>query len=79
LSPAELNDDPHVRALGMLEDLVHPLAGRMRQPRPAARFAKTPVKAGAAAPGPGQDTDAILAELGLASRIAELRGTGIVA
>jgi crotonobetainyl-CoA:carnitine CoA-transferase CaiB-like acyl-CoA transferase len=79
LSPAELNDDPHVRALGMLEDLRHPLAGRMRQPRPAARFAKTPVKAGAAAPGLGQDTDAILAELGLASRIAELREAGIVA
>jgi crotonobetainyl-CoA:carnitine CoA-transferase CaiB-like acyl-CoA transferase len=79
LSPAELGDDPHVRALGMLEDLEHPLAGRMRQPRPAARFAKTPAKTGAAAPGLGQDTDAILAELGLASRIAGLRENGIVA
>lgn len=73
-SPAELNDDPHDRARGMLDDLVHPLAGRMRQPRPAARFAKTPAKTGATAPGLGQDTDAILAEFGLASRMAELRG-----
>ncbi len=79
LSPAQLHDDRHVRALGLLEDLEHPLAGRMRQPRPAARFAKTPARSGAPAPGLGQDTDAILAELGLASRIAELRETGIVA
>ena len=68
-----------VRALGILEDSVHPLAGQMRQPRPAARFAKTPSKTGAPAPGLGQDTDAILAELGLAGRIAELREAGIVA
>jgi crotonobetainyl-CoA:carnitine CoA-transferase CaiB-like acyl-CoA transferase len=79
LSPAELNDDPHVRALGILEDSVHPLAGQMRQPRPAARFEKTPSKTGAPAPGLGQDTDAILTELGHESRIAELRETGVVA
>jgi crotonobetainyl-CoA:carnitine CoA-transferase CaiB-like acyl-CoA transferase len=79
LSPAELSDDSHVRALGILEDLEHPLAGRMRQPRPAAHFAKTPEEAGAAAPGLGQDTDAILAELGLASRIAEFKENGVVA
>lgn len=78
LSPAQLHEDRHVRARGLLEDLEHPLAGRMRQPRPAARFAKTPARSGGPAPGLGQDTDAILAELGLASRIAELRERGIV-
>jgi len=79
LSPAELPEDPHVRALGMLEDSVHPIAGRMRQPRPAARFEKTPATSGAPAPGLGQDTDDILAEIGLGDRIAELRRTGVVA
>jgi crotonobetainyl-CoA:carnitine CoA-transferase CaiB-like acyl-CoA transferase len=79
LSPAELSDDPHVRALGMLEDSVHPIAGRMRQPRPAARFEKTPSTTGAAAPGLGENTDAILGELGLADRVAELRERGVVA
>jgi crotonobetainyl-CoA:carnitine CoA-transferase CaiB-like acyl-CoA transferase len=78
LSPAQLSDDPHVRALGMLEDSVHPLAGRMRQPRPAARFAKTPSTSGAPAPGLGQHTDEILAEIGLAPRVAELRASGVV-
>ncbi|MGH0029904.1 MAG: CaiB/BaiF CoA transferase family protein, partial [Myxococcota bacterium] len=79
LSPAELGDDPHVRALGMLEDGTHPLAGRMRQPRPPARFPNTPAASGAPAPGVGQDTDAILTELGLADRIEALRESGVVA
>ncbi|MCG8591191.1 MAG: CoA transferase [Proteobacteria bacterium] len=79
LSPAELSDDPHVQALGMLEDSVHPIAGRMRQPRPAARFEKTPSTLGTPAPGLGEHTDAILGELGFADRIAELRESGVVA
>jgi crotonobetainyl-CoA:carnitine CoA-transferase CaiB-like acyl-CoA transferase len=79
LSPAELSDDPHVRALGMLEDSLHPMAGRMRQPRPAARFERTPSSTGAPAPGLGQHTDEILAELGLADRSAALRASGAVA
>lgn len=79
LSPAELPEDPHVKALGILEDSVHPLAGRMRQPRPAARFEATPSTSGAPAPGLGEHTDAILGELGLSDRIAELRAAGVVA
>lgn len=79
LSPAELSDDPQVRALGMLEDSLHPIAGRMRQPRPAARFQQTPSSTGAPAPGLGQHTDEILGELGLAERSAALRESGAVA
>ncbi len=79
LSPAQLSSDPHVRALGMLEDSVHPIAGRIRQPRPAARFEATPSATGAHAPGLGEHTDAILAEIGLGARAAEFRDAGIVA
>ncbi len=79
LSPAELADDPHVRAVGMLEDLEHPLAGPMRQPRPAPRFARTPARSGTPAPDLGEHTDTILAEIGLADRIGELRASGVVA
>ena len=32
LSPAQLHGDRHVRALGPLEDLDHPLAGRSARP-----------------------------------------------
>jgi crotonobetainyl-CoA:carnitine CoA-transferase CaiB-like acyl-CoA transferase len=79
LGPRELHLDPQVVALGLLEDSVHPAAGRLRQPRPAARFAATPAQTGAPAPTIGQHTDEILAELGMADRIAALRATGAVA
>jgi len=79
LGPAQLHLDPQVAALGLLEDSVHPAAGRVRQPRPAARFAATPARTGAPAPTIGQHTDEILAELGMRDEIAALRAAGAVA
>ncbi len=79
LSPAELHEDPHIRATGVLEESRHPLAGRMRQPRPAARFQNTPAVTGGPAPGLGEHTDEILREIGLQARIADLRTGGVVA
>jgi len=79
LGTADLHEDPQVVALGMLEDSTHPAAGRLRQPRPAARFAATPARTGAPAPTLGQHTDEILAELGMADRIVSLRAAGVVA
>ncbi|MDG2307883.1 MAG: CoA transferase [Candidatus Binatia bacterium] len=79
LSPEQLPNDPQVRALGMLEDSTHPIAGRMRQPRPAARFTKTPSETGGPAPGLGEHTDAILTELGMGDRTRELRDAGVIA
>ncbi len=79
IGPAGLHEDPQVRALGMLEESVHPSAGRLRQPRPAARFAATPAQTGGPAPTVGQHTDEILTELGLGDRIAALREAGAVA
>jgi len=79
LSPADLAEDPHARAIGLLVDSVHPVAGRIRQPRHPARFDGTPAGHGPPAPTVGADTDAVLGELGLADRIAEFRATGVVA
>jgi crotonobetainyl-CoA:carnitine CoA-transferase CaiB-like acyl-CoA transferase len=78
LSPAELVDDPHARAVGLFVEDIHPVAGRIRQPRPAARFTGTPAAPGAPAPTVGADTDDVLRELGLGDRIAELRAAGTV-
>jgi len=79
LGPAQLHLDPQVAALGLLEDSVHPAAGRVRQPRPAARFAATPARTGAPAPTIGQHTDEILAELGMGAQTAALRAARAVA
>ena len=75
----ELAQDPQVVASGTLVETDHPRGGRMREARPAPRFAATPARAGGPAPGLGEHTDEVLAELGLGAEIAELRAEGVVA
>jgi crotonobetainyl-CoA:carnitine CoA-transferase CaiB-like acyl-CoA transferase len=79
LSPAELSDDPHVQAVGMLREFEHPVTGRTRLPRHPARFGATPAELGGPSPSLGEHTDEILAELGMAARVADLRERGVIA
>jgi crotonobetainyl-CoA:carnitine CoA-transferase CaiB-like acyl-CoA transferase len=65
LSLEEVVSDPQVRHNEILVERDHPTAGRIRQPRPPARFDKTPAEPGRLAPLPGEHTDEILAELGI--------------
>jgi crotonobetainyl-CoA:carnitine CoA-transferase CaiB-like acyl-CoA transferase len=78
LAPAELVDDPHARAIGLFEESDDPVVGRVRRPRHPTQFGATPAALGGAAPALGQDTDAVLTELGLAARIDALRAAGVV-
>jgi crotonobetainyl-CoA:carnitine CoA-transferase CaiB-like acyl-CoA transferase len=76
---ADLLTDPQVAANQLIVESEHPHAGRMRQPRPAARFAATPAELRLFAPTLGEHTDAILEEAGIATADrAALRASGII-
>lgn len=79
LSAEEAIADPQVVHNETLQVWQHPQAGSVRQPRPAARFEKTPASIAATASLRGADNDAILAELGRSTDdIAALRHAGII-
>jgi crotonobetainyl-CoA:carnitine CoA-transferase CaiB-like acyl-CoA transferase len=79
-TPAGLADDPQAQAIGLLVDDEHPVAGRIRQPRHPILFDATPAGLGGPSPALGQDTDAVLGELGLDDgAIVALRAAGAVA
>jgi crotonobetainyl-CoA:carnitine CoA-transferase CaiB-like acyl-CoA transferase len=57
-------DDPQVRHNEAIIELEHPVAGRMRQAKPAARFDRTPAQVRSAPPLHGEHTEEVLRELG---------------
>ncbi len=78
---ADVLTDPQVLANNLIVESEHPHAGKMRQARPAARFEGTPSELlRQPAPLLGEQTDVILAELGLsAQKLAELHAAGTIA
>lgn len=64
LSRFELLKDGQVQANHILEEYESLMFGRVRQPRPAAQFDRTPANVRALAPLLGADNAAILSELG---------------
>ena len=62
---SEVIQHPQIKANELIVETDHPVAGRIRQARAAARFDKTPTTLERPAPTKGQHTEEILAELGL--------------
>jgi crotonobetainyl-CoA:carnitine CoA-transferase CaiB-like acyl-CoA transferase len=80
LTRDQVEGDPQVKFNNQLEVTDHPSAGRLRSPKPAARFGGVAIEQRLHAPLLGEQTDAILGELGLsADAIADLRKAGIAA
>jgi formyl-CoA transferase len=79
-SVPEALDDAHARARHMVQELPHPKVGRVQGLGNPVKMSVTPARLDNVAPSLGQDTDAILRELGLAdTEIAALRAAKVVA
>jgi crotonobetainyl-CoA:carnitine CoA-transferase CaiB-like acyl-CoA transferase len=77
LTRGEVIGHPQVLANEAIVELDHPAAGRLRQTRAAARFSATPASIRRGAPGLGEHTGEVLAEIGYsADEIAALRAGG---
>ncbi len=63
----------------LFEEHHHPAMGRVRQPKPAARFSETPAELRQpSSPTHGQHTDEVLTDLGWGERIEKLRTDGVI-
>jgi len=77
---ASAYDDPQVRARGMVAELDHPTAGRIKNIGIPLKLSATPGAIRRPAPTLGQHTEEVLAEHGLThDEIAALRATGAAA
>lgn len=74
----ELHADAQVRHNAMFRDLHHPVAGHLRDARPAPLFRGTPAAPGAPAPTVGQHSREILREVGLESCFDDWVARGVL-
>ncbi len=61
-----LIDDPHLAAVGLLQDMDHPTEGKLRMTTPAATWSRTPASVRTPAPALGEHGAEILREAGYA-------------
>ena len=79
LKRREMINHPQVEASGLIVESDHPVAGRIRQTRPAARYSVTTPEMRYGAPGHGEHNDEVLSEIGMSNDdIATLREKGVI-
>jgi crotonobetainyl-CoA:carnitine CoA-transferase CaiB-like acyl-CoA transferase len=74
----ELHADAQLKHNEMFFEREHPVAGQVREARPAPLFSATPTSASEFGPTIGQHTREILTEAGYATEIEQLLATGVV-
>ncbi len=68
----EIHNDPQVVANALLRERHHPVAGHLREARPAPVFKRAGLEPAGFAPTIGEHSEEILTELGLAASLPEL-------
>ena len=75
----ELLNDPQVRENRIFEEHQDAINGKVRQPRPAARFDRTPSAIRSLAPALGADNEAVLREIGYSTdQIEQLKSDRVL-
>jgi formyl-CoA transferase len=75
----EVFADAHVRARGMVQEMEHPAAGRIRVVGPAVKLSETPARLGRPSPRLGEHTEEVLREVGYdEERIRALAASGAI-
>jgi crotonobetainyl-CoA:carnitine CoA-transferase CaiB-like acyl-CoA transferase len=78
-TPADIHLEPQVMANEMLVVVDHPVAGRMRVPRPVGELDGAPLDVRRVAPALGEHTDEVLDALGVrATERDALRARGVI-
>ena len=75
---SDLPDDPQVQNNDVFRVIDHPVAGQLRETRPAPRFSKTDPSPAGFAPTVGQHTREVLQQIGLEEKFDEYVSAGIV-
>jgi crotonobetainyl-CoA:carnitine CoA-transferase CaiB-like acyl-CoA transferase len=61
---AEIAEQPHLKAVGLIQEIEHPTEGKIRLARPSTRFSESPAKIRRLPPRLGEHTKEILKEAG---------------
>jgi crotonobetainyl-CoA:carnitine CoA-transferase CaiB-like acyl-CoA transferase len=67
----ELHEDEQIVHNRVFREIDHPVAGRLRDARPAPLFSGTPVTPGGPAPSVGEHTRPLLSELGFTDAVID--------
>jgi len=79
LKRKDMINHPQVIASDLIRETDHPIAGRLRQTRPAARFSQMAFETKRGAPLHGEHTDEVLLDLGLTGEeLSKLREKGVI-